>query len=381
MLLSAPAAAAGADPLWYFDQLGVQAVHDAGITGEGVTIAVFDGKFNPDLLTFADADIQVRDLDGCAAESADPTVASHGSSVTSLLVGNGTSTSGAGPKGIAPEATILYYNTLDAECNDDSAFAESVEDAVAQGADIISMSGGFTAVTPERRELQYEAVAEALRAGVPVVMGLPNGDAPMAATLDSANGVVHVNAVDAAGQIQLSMTDEPLVDENVEVAAPGLAVAGVKEAAGTGGWGYAAWSGNSAATPLVVGVLALAKQKWPDATASQLIQSLIRTAGDDADDLAWNDSVGYGIVDVPAMIATDPSQYPDENPLFVDDREPSYDEVFAESSPTAEPVPADSDDKVWMLVARSGMILTLAVIILIVVASKRRNQQGADHGA
>ena len=380
MLLSSPAAAAGADPLWYFDQLGVQAVHDAGITGEGVTIAVFDGKFNPDLVTFADADIQIRDLDGCAAESTDPTVAAHGSSVVSLLVGNGTSTSGVGPKGIAPETTILYYNTLDGECKDDSAFAESVEDALAQGADIISMSGGFTAVTPDRRESQYDAVAEALRAGVPVVMGLPNGDAPMAATLDSANGVVHVSAVDAAGQIQLSMTDEPLVDENVEVAAPGLDVAGVKEAAGTGGWGYAAWSGNSAATPLVAGVLALAKQKWPDATASQLIQSLIRNAGDDADDLAWTDTVGYGIVDAPAMIATDPSEYPDENPLFVDDHEPSYDDSFPAPTPTTEPAPAGQEGTFWWL-AGGGAVLVLAVVIAIVtVRSKRRNQQGAEHG-
>lgn len=380
LLVGAPVAASAddVDPLWYFDQMGVQAVHDAGITGEGVTIAVLDGKINLDLVTLADADIRVRDLGGCSVESTDPTAAAHGSSVTSLLVGNGTSAGGAGPKGIVPSATILYYNTLD-ECKDDLAIAESVEDALAQGADIISMSGGAAAATPGRRESQYEAVTDALRAGVPVVTALPNGDDPMLATLDAANGVINVSAVDAAGQVQLSMIDEPLANEGVEVAAPGLNVAGVKEVVGLGGWGHAPWSGNSAATPLVAGVLALAKQKWPEATASQLIQSLIRTAGDDADELAWNDTVGYGIVDLPAMIATNPAEYPDENPLFREGQEPSYEDVFPTPAPAPEPATSGGSMTVWLL-AGGGAVLALALIAVLTIRSKRRSQQGADHG-
>lgn len=386
MLLGAPAAASAddVDPLWYFDQMGVQAVHDAGITGEGVTIAVFDTKINLDLVTFAGADIQVQSLGGCPIESTGPLISGHGSSGASLIVGNGTSVVGAGPKGIAPDATILYYNVLDEECQDDEPFEESVRDAIARGADIISMSGGIGAATDRGRGEQQDAVVEALRAGVTIVTGLPNADTVGNAVLDTTNGVVNVSSVDTAGQVQPDRRGEaPLHDENVDVAAPGTDVAGVMDADGPGGWGYASWSGNSAATPLVAGALALAKQKWPDATPSQLVQSLIHNAGDEEDELAWNDAVGYGIVDLPGMIAADPSQYSDENPLFVDDREPTYDEVYTAATPTPTPgisTGSDLGPMIWLFVS-GGVILVLAIIIIVaVVSKKRRHQQGADHG-
>lgn len=384
LLVGAPVAASADDvnPLWYFDQMGVQAVHDAGITGEGVTIAVLDGKFNPDLVTFDGADIELRPLEGCELESTNKLDAGHGSDVTSLIVGNGTSSSGAGAKGIAPDVRVLYYNELDIECHTHLSFDVTLQDAIDQGADIVSISGTFGAATPEGQRAQRELMAEAMRAGVIFVTGLPNAWGVGSGIFDTTNGVVSVAAVDAAGDVQPNnLKDGPLLNENVDVAAPGLDVAGVQEAASPDGWGYAYWSGNSAATPLVSGALALTKQKWPNATSAQLIQSLIRNAGDDADELAWNDAVGYGVIDLPAMIATDPSQYPDEYPLFRDDQELAYDEVFGEPepepTPSSEPAASGADSVMWMLapviaVLVLGAILVLALVVIVVIRRRRR---------
>ena len=61
-------------------------------------------------------------------------------------------------------------------------------------------------------------------------------------------------------------------------------------------------------------MLALARQKWPDATPNQILQLLVHTALNPNHD--WNQQTGYGPIDGGALVNTDPSQYPDENPII-----------------------------------------------------------------
>jgi putative thermostable alkaline protease len=84
--------------------------------------------------------------------------------------------------------------------------------------------------------------------------------------------------------------------------------------------------GTSNATPLVAGFLALAKQKWPNVTSNQLLQLLTHTAR--TDQSGWNKYIGYGGADPGAMVNTDPSQYPDENPIM--------DKGYSDLGPTNE---------------------------------------------
>ena len=65
---------------------------------------------------------------------------------------------------------------------------------------------------------------------------------------------------------------------------------------------------------MVAGMLALARQKWPEATTNQILQLLVHTGLNPNHD--WNQYTGYGPIDIHALINTDPSQYPDENPLL-----------------------------------------------------------------
>lgn len=78
--------------------------------------------------------------------------------------------------------------------------------------------------------------------------------------------------------------------------------------------------------------MTLAKQKWPNATGNQLLQLLTHTARTDQD--GWNIYTGFGRVDPGALVNTDPSQYPDENPIA---------DKGGGSSPTAEEVQEYAD--------------------------------------
>lgn len=377
----------GGGPNWYMDAMKIAPIHEAGITGEGVTIAVFDGGLYLDAPTLQGADIEVPDFDGCH-DPLDyaPTQyeeLKHGTSVTSLIVGNGTSESGEGPKGIAPEAHILYYGALQGgdslgqspyTCK--APFEDVLDDAVARGTDIVTMSGGSAKLAEELSEGAYESVAKALRAGVVIVAGLPNDDTVWTFELDEGNGVINVASVDAtAAPAKKRYSEEDMADPNTDVTAPGIGVAGVGF---NDTWGMTTWQGNSAATPLVAGLIALGMQKWPDATAAQLTQSLIHNTGSNPHELERSDRYGYGIVNATRFIAEDPTQYPDEHPLFVEERSPSFDAVYNPPSPTPTPEPvAAPQSELPMVLVSLALVVVLAlaavagVIILIVVVVKR----------
>lgn len=85
--------------------------------------------------------------------------------------------------------------------------------------------------------------------------------------------------------------------------------------------------GTSYSTPLVAGMLALARQKWPDATTNQILQSLVRSGLNPNHE--WNQYTGYGAAALGSLVNDDPSQYPDENPILnkPGGSEPTADEV------------------------------------------------------
>lgn len=374
-----PGAAAAQDfsaagPLWYLDAMRVPAIHDAGITGDGVTIAVFDNKLNLDATTLQDADIEVRPVAACPDPTAigqdDVESVAHGTSVTSLIVGNGRSDSGAGPVGIAPGARILYYGLLQDGCTGNN-YAEALDDAVAQGADIVTMSGAVSRLADELSEPTVESVTAALRAGVILVTALPNGDSSTIPELMTTNGVVNVASVDASAQPAKDKAGGEMVNDDVDVVAPGIDVAGV-------GWdgtsGMSAWSGSSAATPVVAGLVALASQKWPEATASQLLQSLIRNTGSNPHELQWSNRLGHGVVNATRLLEEDPTQYPDENPLFTDGQEPTFDEVYSAPEPSAGPSASESDGPSALPWVIGGAVVVIVAggLAVILVSNKRR---------
>lgn len=325
----APAVAAtDPDALWYLTETGVEEVH-ARTTGEGITIAVIDGPVNPAAPDLVGANLVVRpsfchSQDGVTpSETSDRPDADHATGTVALLIGTGAGVNGQpGIRGVAPGATVLSYAMLppnwetssggerlcyDADGAPNGRFlAQSIDDAVAQGADIISMSTGGAWSAEDGA-----AVARAYAAGV-VVVAAPDNDGSSATWPGLGNGVVMVEMTDSA--MQLDAEGDTTSHPYLGVVAPGADVRWYD--ASDGLWdSYELASGTSIATPWTAGVLALAWSLHPEATGNQMIQALIHTTAVDPG-FGHDDQWGYGPVAVRKLVEADPTQYPDENPFL-----------------------------------------------------------------
>ena len=395
------------DGLWYYTAFHVQAAHDAGFTGAGVTIAVIDDQLYSGLPEFVGADVVPQPALGCKDNSGNPIpttsgdyAANHGTNITALIVGSGEGYGGArGVQGVAPKAKVLFFSagSGSADVNDHSRtcksfdgdpIAKGIVAAVAAGAQIISTSTG-KGDSPELAA----AVAGALRQGVVVVAALSNtlletyGQYPA-----KSNGVVSVQAIDSAGNIQTT-DGAPNVNPATKVAGPGLGILA------QGGSRNQTWEsqsladGTSNATPVVAGFLALVKQKYPKATGNQLVQTLIHNTGA-ADHPLTRDAAnlfGYGVVSVTHMLKVDPTTYPDVNPLVSTAAGASPTAQQITGKPTASPSPTVSAGAAgsggvsaappgWLLpvLVGGGIILLLVIlaIVLVIVFATRRARRG-----
>ena len=275
-----------------------------GYTGQGLTIALLDGEVDTTAPELTGATI--TDKTPCTVTTS---LASkrHATAVASIL--------SAPQYGVAPQATLLAYrspvaddkNAYGDDCHSRNGIAEGhqaalINQAIDDGAEIISISQ-----TSDDYVSAKWALARALNEGVIVVAGAGNEGEDVFATnsLDTLSGVVGVGAITTEG-VPTAYSSKGQGVTTAALGGPVLArnyENGQNEPA----------NGTSMATPMVAGFLALARQKWPDATANQLLQLLTKTALNKEG--AWNPYTGYGVASLGAMLNTDPSQYPDENPL------------------------------------------------------------------
>ncbi|WP_182112081.1 MULTISPECIES: S8 family serine peptidase [unclassified Actinotalea] len=371
--VAAPASAA-ADPadggLWYYTKTGVAAAHERS-TGEGITIAVIDGPVNPAAPDLVGANLVVRDSfcgapDGqTPTETATDATAEHATTIISLLVGTGAGAGGQpGVRGVAPGATVLHYSMRppgwyeetpsqdrpdcirpDGVADYGYPIANAIDDAVAQGARIISMSSGGLWNEPIGL-----AVARAHAAGA-VILGAPNNDGGYAPMYPAeGNGVVMVEMADA--NLQLDEGSYTTSHPYMGVVAPGADI--LAPVPGDGSWqDYQLVWGTSYATPWTAGVLALAWSQHPEATGNQMIQALIRNTAVENEEPLHDDQWGYGPVSVSRLMDADPTTYPDENPFLrpLDDVDavPTTRQVLAamadaRPTATAEPTPAPTPE-------------------------------------
>lgn len=418
--------------LWYVSQMGIDKAHADGYTGEGVTIAVLDGQINPSVAEFAGADLQVHEPSYCYQTDGQPFPAqatnapmSHGTGVTAAILGNGQGNNGEpGTVGIAPGATVKYYAAALSigeygDWKDDSmdralacarpsalddavsgitpALVEAIDDAVADGADIISLS--FTANYQSEGETPFvEAIARAQRAGV-IVVGAVGNERPLRG-VGVMNGNVGVQASDAGGKLLIPLGDTgPISSDRIDVVAPGVDILLPASGADHTWAGHEQRTGTSIAAPLVAGALAVLKSKYPEATPSQLIQGLVRNT-DTTDHQLYYDTDkywGYGPVNIAHMLENDPSTYPDENPLIVDTPEaiPSAAELRGSASPTPEhsapesdtptnsetspavaPVASTNDSSpiLWILLGGGLVALVVAGVIALMARNRKREK-------
>ena len=300
----------------YFGYYGLDRARAKGYTGKGVTIAMIDGRVDTSVPELAGANISVTIP--CTITAVSRTE-NHGTGVASILVAPG--------YGVAPDATLLAYQAslgkdvagndcVDNNSNVRTRYSWLFNQAMNDGAQIINLSASSHAFDNQTKW----TVARAISQQVILVNAAGNESKDDDDTsLSKWSGVVGVSAIGADDNRQ----DYSSWGQGVVTASIGgpfsfrdLASGEVQQSSGT-----------SFAAPVVTGVLALAKQRWPEATSNQLLQLLVKTGLNP--DHGWNQYTGFGAIDPGAILNTDPSQFPDENPLM---------EKQGGSSPTPEEV-------------------------------------------
>ena len=304
-LTLAPAPAHAADPITtqeYFSYYHLDSARQKGYTGKGVTIALIDGPVDTSAPELAGANI--TDKSRCTIEDS-PAGIRHGTDMATFLVSPYT--------GVAPDATLYSYQFSNADSVSSGTCVSGglrtntmgplINQAIDDGAQIISISQG----TPERdSELQW-ALTRAMSEGVIVVASAGNTASDNSLEqLIRWSGVVGVSAINSDG----TFASYSSWGNGVVTAAFGGPVNTIDPNTGA----PTTASGTSNSTALVSGMLALARQKWPNATTNQILQSLVRSGLNPNHD--WNEKTGYGAAALGSLVNDDPSQYPDENPIL-----------------------------------------------------------------
>ena len=304
-LTLAPAPAHAADPITtqeYFSYYGFDAAREKGYTGKGITIALFDGPVDTSAPELAGATIV--DKSRCTVNDS-PDGVRHATDMATLLVSPYT--------GVAPDATLYTYQISSEDsqpggtCGGLTDKADSIDklinQAVDDGAQIISIS---LSNSEHGSEIKW-AIANAISKGVIIVSSSGNGATDENRShLGRWSGVVGVTAINTDG----TFASYSSWGNGVVTAAVGgpytYLDASTNQPATT--------QGTSISTALVAGMLALARQKWPDATTNQILQLLVHSGLNPNHD--WNQYTGYGAAALGSLVNQDPSQYPDENPII-----------------------------------------------------------------
>ena len=285
----------------YFSYYHLDTARAKGYTGKGVTIALIDGPVDTSAPELKGANI--TDKSRCSIVDS-PAGRSHATAMASLLVSR--------DYGVAPDATLNTYQISSSDSLSPGTCEVSgqrldnlallIHQAIDDGAQVISVSLGSSS---HEDDLMW-AIARAMNEGVIIVNSAGNTSTDNNVDqLSWWSGVVGVSAITATGErasysswgngVTTAAIGGPITARNYET--------GANES----------HSGTSNAAPLVAGMLALARQKWPNTTPNQTLQVLVATGLNPNHE--WNPYTGYGAANIGDLVNTDPSQYPDENPL------------------------------------------------------------------
>ncbi|MEV6105311.1 S8 family serine peptidase [Streptomyces sp. NPDC051940] len=303
-------------------QIGAPAVWAKGYDGTGVKVAVLDTgiDFNhPDLAG------KVLDSKSFIAGQGVQDGRGHGTHVAGTIAGSGAA-SGGRYKGVAPGAKLLVGKVLsNSGDGTDSTVIAGIEWAVAQGADIVSMSLG--AETNESSDSLSEAVDNLTETTGTLFVVAAGNAGPGRGTIGTpgiAKRALTVGAVDDRDALASFSSRGPTASGAIkpEITAPGVGIVAPRAAGTTMGTpvnaSYTAADGTSMATPHVAGAAALLVQQHPDWRPELLKDALVSTAETTAGATVYEQGTGRVAVDrasAQSVFATSTADFGD---LFAD---------------------------------------------------------------
>lgn len=316
----------GSASSWAYDMTGISALHDRGLTGRGVRVAIVDTGFNAGHPSLDQARVVAwKDYVGGRPDPYDDV--GHGSHVAGIVVGRGGSLGarwqGYDLKGAAPDAELIIVKAISADgTGQGSAVADGIRFSTANQADVICLSLGArsSAFNQFVGDDITNAVNAALNQGILVVAAAGNtgqdssrNDVESPATID---GVIAVGAVDQGKRVaEFSAHGSETANygpfgnglgatradpnRKPELAAPGVDIKSAWK-----GKEYAVAKGTSQAAPFVCGALALLLEGKPalrsansNALTSQVKTALMQSAEKVPSQRAPHDpEAGYGLL-------------------------------------------------------------------------------------
>ena len=273
-------------------------------TGNGVVVAVFDTGVDG-----THPDLQGQLVDGydpyygiSLPADEDSDTYGHGTHVAGIIAAR---RDGVGVTGLAYNAKIMPIRIFEPYYVGDFYVAAGVVWAVDNGADVLSNSWGGWGYS----YILHEAFDYALQNNVVVVVSAGNEKTDQHFTYPA--GLPGVIAVGAT-----TVNDETISwsskGDYLSVGAPGVRIlstipVAMAEDEGVYGLPYAYWDGTSMACPYVSALVALIKEKYPQATPYQ-IRKMIEETADDIDEPGYDTSSGYGRIDPLAALNMNPSE-------------------------------------------------------------------------
>lgn len=375
VLAAAPASFADQtrDDQWALDALQAESVWKVS-TGKGVTVALVDDGVNADHIDLKNNVLRGRDFednDDDASPEGNDVTSGHGTAMASIIAGHGHGSEGDdGVKGLAPDAKILPIRS------GTNGYADAIRYAVDQGASIINISEFQTQDLPQDRE----AVAYALAHNVLIVSSSGNNGSTNIQFPAKYPGVLTVGGVDSSGKVWEKSNYGP----EVLLTAPATRIV------------HAGWPGNSKlgigdgtsdATAYVSAAAALIRAKFPDLTAGQIANRLVKTAVIPASVKGISlpdEKYGYGIINpLNALTKNIPagSKY---GPLNVSGDSSSSSAPSAGNSATgsaAEDEKGDQNQVLFLVILGVTAVVVIGLIVLLVVKLSRRNKNNGPGGS
>ncbi|MFI5694353.1 S8 family serine peptidase [Kribbella sp. NPDC051586] len=203
---------------------------------------------------------------------------------------------GVGVAGVGWNVKAMPVKVLDSNGGGyDVDIAEGIDWAAAHGAKVINMSLGGPGDNP----VLHDAVKRAVAKGVTVVVAAGNSGTDELQYPAAYPEAIAVAATNAGGVL----TDFSSYGDWVDVAAPGWNILSTGSRALTPPEYAPYWycTGTSCSAPIVTGIAALVKNKWPTLTPAQVAQRL-EVLARDAGPRGIDPYYGHGIVDAYAAL-------------------------------------------------------------------------------
>ncbi|MFI8527545.1 S8 family serine peptidase [Promicromonospora sukumoe] len=264
-------------------QIGAPVAWEAGLDGEGVTVAVLDtgvDATHPDLVG------KVSDQLNFTAEASAYDGHGHGTHVAATVAGTGAGSDGR-RKGVAPGADLIVGKVLDNDGGGyESAIIAGMEWAAEAGADVVNMSlGGEPTDGTDPMSLAVDELSIAHDTLFVISAGNSGPGALTIGSPGAANAALTVGAVARDESLAEFSSRGPRVGDlavKPDITAPGVGIVAARSGGTSMGYVvddlYTGASGTSMAAPHVAGAAALLAERRPGWSWSQLKDGLISTA-------------------------------------------------------------------------------------------------------